>query len=98
MCFCTPVSIPCLNYEAVVFKPKEVDIPDLGYMHPPNEFPSPPMLKIHTSDEIKRTKDRKLENLCSPVWSVGLPQRPRLYVLQLLFKPNKVHVTMTQDG
>ena len=59
VCFWPPVSIPCPNYEAVGFQPQAVDIPDLGSVNPLSTFSSPPTLKMHASDETKRTKDRQ---------------------------------------
>ena len=32
---------------------QEVDIPYLGYVHPPSKFSSPPTSKMHASDETK---------------------------------------------
>ena len=62
MCVCEfwpPVRVTCPNYEVVGFQPQEVDTPDLGYVHTPSAFSIPPKLKIHASDEMKRTKDRQ---------------------------------------
>ena len=67
--FWPPASISFLGYESVGFQPQAVDITDLGSVHPPSVFLIPPTLKMHTSDENKRTKDIQWEHLLAT--SVG---------------------------
>ena len=45
VCFCPPVSTPCLNYELAGFQPKAVDIPDLLSVYNPRYIFKPPYVK-----------------------------------------------------
>ena len=56
MCVCvvwTPVSITYLYNEVVGFQPNAVHAPDLGSMHPPSTFSSPPTSKMDACDETR---------------------------------------------
>ena len=65
-----PVIVIFQNYEVVGFQPHPVDTPDLGYVHTPSSFSSPPTLNIHASDKTRQTKNRQWAHLFAT--SVGI--------------------------
>ena len=73
VCFWPPVSIPWPDYEVMGFQPQPVDIPDLGYVHPPSIFSSPPTSKMHENDGVRQTKNIKWAHWRSSVWVWGCP-------------------------
>ena len=51
------------------FQHQAVNIPDLGYVHPPSKFSIFFTLNMHPSDDIRRTKDIQWAHGRPPVWA-----------------------------